>query len=326
MQTHFLPLYTLCVLMLSCHPNTTHLGLREDKDWDLLHAASEGDLQKAERALQEGADIATKGEQEGNDAAYTPLHYACEKNHKKVVKYLLERQVDANAVTARGRTPLHCACMAGHLEMVQLLKEHGVDMNQKDKIGGTPMHYAAAAGCLAIIQYLEKDISIGVETNDKSTPIHIAAAQGRLEVVKYLYEKDMGCLQHKNQWGMTPLHYAVFGKQEEVVKFLSQVDNVSSFINLQTNEGSTALHLAVSKGDEKSVRALVEAGVNTRITNNQRVTPLAIAEKKGPPKIALMLLAAQSSHSAETATTSCKRRNPMRKCRRGSAQETSATG
>ena len=73
---------------------------------------------------------------------------------------------------------------------------------------------------------------------------------------------------------MTPLHYAVLGKQEKVVEFLSQVDNASSFINLQTNEGSTALHLAVRKRDEKLVQTLLDAKANTGITNKEGDTPV----------------------------------------------------
>ena len=304
--------------MLSCHPNTTHLGMRQ-KDLDLLDAASEGDLHKAKRALQKNADIATKGSKEGNDAAYTPLHYACEKGHEQMAAYLLKNKAPINAVTSMGRTPLHCACMAGHLGIVKLLKEHGAVMRQQDNLGGMSMHYAAAAGCLAIMQYLE---TLGLSTNTKdknnATPLHSAAGQGHLPVVEYLYERGVNLGQQSHS-GMTALHYAVLRKQEKVVRFLTSTADIRSFINLQTDKGSTALLFAVSQRDAESVHALVAAGASTTIQNCQGATPLAIAYVEGPPNLVMLL--EEPSHSAETAPTSRKRRNPMRTCREDAARK-----
>lgn len=47
-----------------------------------------------------------------NTLSRTPLHIACEKNHKAIAEELLSRKADANAVTSGGSTPLHFACRA----------------------------------------------------------------------------------------------------------------------------------------------------------------------------------------------------------------------
>jgi len=79
----------------------------------------------------------------------TPLHYACQEGHLKVVKYLVEQGADVNSIASTGwwfdsgMTPLHMACNGGALNVVKyLVDERRVKVNVKDYYGNTPLHYA----------------------------------------------------------------------------------------------------------------------------------------------------------------------------------------
>ena len=52
----------------------------------------------------------------------TPLHYAANNNHLKVVRYFInEQHCDQITRDNDGNTPLHLACCNGHLNIVQYL-------------------------------------------------------------------------------------------------------------------------------------------------------------------------------------------------------------
>ena len=58
----------------------------------------------------------------------TPLHNACLWNHPEVVKLLVERGADVEAMNnVTGHTPIHDACSVGSVECVQPLLDHHCD-------------------------------------------------------------------------------------------------------------------------------------------------------------------------------------------------------
>ena len=57
---------------------------------------------------------------EDNDGM-TPLHFACQNGHTKVVTSLLVRGADVDHTNAQGCTPLNLAVTNGHKEAVELL-------------------------------------------------------------------------------------------------------------------------------------------------------------------------------------------------------------
>ena len=59
----------------------------------------------------------------------TPLHYASEHGHVKVVRPLIEYGANINARANSLGTPLRRALKNGKLEVVWLLLEHGADVH-----------------------------------------------------------------------------------------------------------------------------------------------------------------------------------------------------
>jgi ankyrin repeat protein len=79
--------------------------------------------------------------------------------------------------------------------------------------------------------------------------------------------------------GRTFLHVAVEKKNESVVRYACNMDRSLAWVlNMQDNQGNTALHLAVKDGSHAIFRLLFgNRQVNLNLTNEDGQTPLDIA-------------------------------------------------
>lgn len=98
-----------------------------DSPWTPLHyAICQGNFSTAKLLLDRGASAHNVG----NDGV-TALHVATRCNDKKMIDYLLEKNlVDINAQSARGVTALHLAHIGCNASLVEeFLNDHGADIN-----------------------------------------------------------------------------------------------------------------------------------------------------------------------------------------------------
>lgn len=63
------------------------------------------------------------------------LHFASQKGHIQVARYLLAAGASINACTRKGVTPLHYAVQNGHLDLAKLLVKKGANLNMQNKAG-----------------------------------------------------------------------------------------------------------------------------------------------------------------------------------------------
>ena len=178
----------------------------------------------------------------------TPLIIAAHNGHLKSVKILLQYGADIEArgtlntgdKVIEGCTPLKlwAAVDSGHLDVVKLLIEQNADVDGKTSRGGTPLRAAAYDGHLDIVRCsVESGADVNARSSrDNSTILMVACYYGHLSVVTYLIDKG-------------------------------------AFMDLQDNEGYTALHDAVKRGYLEMVSRLLALGA-TQLPNNQGLTPL----------------------------------------------------
>ena len=119
-------------------PNAVPLLQRQITDKELktiadLHLAIEkGDLSKVRQCLESGTNIeCVRGK-----ASFRVLHRAAEAGNKSMVRFLIQKKANVNAMAMQGWTPLDLAQKKEQFEVVQLLRENGAKTSEELKAEG----------------------------------------------------------------------------------------------------------------------------------------------------------------------------------------------
>jgi ankyrin repeat protein len=123
---------------------------------------------------------------------------------------------------------------------------------------------AVRSGDVDTVKKLFKKKEIAVKTMDinNQTPLTIAAAQGNIEMAEFLISQKADINSTDGRLKFPVLMFAVVGDHVEMVKFLidrgadvNAVADVSR--DTRFKNGTTALMMAVAKGNEKIVEILI---------------------------------------------------------------------
>ena len=99
---------------------------------DLHLAVEKGDLSKVRQCLESGTNIeCVRGK-----ASFTVLHRAAEAGNKSMVRFLIQKKANVNAMAMQGWTPLDLAQKKEQFEVVQLLRENGAKTTEELKAEG----------------------------------------------------------------------------------------------------------------------------------------------------------------------------------------------
>jgi ankyrin repeat protein len=189
------------------------------------------------------------------------LGHAIASGNPVYVKQLLNDlpQKDVLEVSRLGRTFLHTASDLGDVKMVRLLLGRGIDVNAVDSGKWTALHFAADAGSQRICKLLIDDgADVNAKTEDCNwTPLHLSASKGHAKLVSQLLEfgADVNALT-SDKW--TPLLLASNAGHYATCKYLI---GANADINCtDPTEMETALHKACRNGHEKIAKLLIENG------------------------------------------------------------------
>ncbi|KAL2816986.1 ankyrin repeat-containing domain protein [Aspergillus granulosus] len=109
--------------------------------WGLTHTA--------EALLSAGVTVSSL-----DSHKWTPLHWACSRDHLPMVAFLLANGAEVNAQDIQGWTPLFWAAFRGNPEIVGLLLGHGANHLARSSLGWTALHWAVSSGhsdCVELI-------------------------------------------------------------------------------------------------------------------------------------------------------------------------------
>jgi ankyrin repeat protein len=112
---------------------------------NVFEAAAFGREEQLEEVLASDPELARAFSGDG----FTALHLAAFFGHAEVMRLLLDRGADPNAVATSAQVgpvqPLHSAAATGRHECARLLLAHGADVNARQGGGFTALHAAAAS-------------------------------------------------------------------------------------------------------------------------------------------------------------------------------------
>ncbi|CAM0948579.1 unnamed protein product [Alopecurus aequalis] len=173
------------------------------------HAINYGNLPAVRYLLDHGADLHQKRSRNVN-----LLHSAAVRGHSEIVKFLLSRGVDVDAVSVTG-TPLSLAAFKGHASTIKILLQHNADPNKGTGLF-RPLEMALHKSFVSCVKLL---IQGGADVSGASPCDNLlakAAEKGLTEVIKCLLEAGANP-NVPDTFGRLPIELAAeYGTREDV--------------------------------------------------------------------------------------------------------------
>jgi len=114
----------------------------------LMLTAIAGDLEASERLIDRGATVQHEG--------WSPLHYAASGPSTALVRVLLERGANVDALAPNGTTPLMLAAQHAPEATVDLLLQRGADPRRRNQRGLQAIDFAEMGGRDFLVERFEK--------------------------------------------------------------------------------------------------------------------------------------------------------------------------
>ncbi|CAH1198761.1 hypothetical protein PAECIP111890_01341 [Paenibacillus sp. JJ-223] len=206
-----------------------------------------------------GCTVNTKGD----EVMQKEWFAAAEQGNTAKILALLQAGADINATDERGRTAALAATHGNHPDTLKALIDAGADINQRDHRSDNPLLYAGAEGLLDIVKLtVEAGADTTLTNRFGGTALIPAADRGHVDIVQYLLEHSDVNIDHINNLGCTALLEAVIlghggTKHTRIVQLLTEH---GADVNLPDNEGVTPLAHAEKRGYIEMIAILKAAG------------------------------------------------------------------
>lgn len=162
-----------------------------------------------------------------------------------------------------------------------------VDLNMADPVSGeTALILAMREDSMNVFKVLLADPRVKLELTapNGNTALMLAAFKRNMPAVQALLAKGAAV----NRPGWSPLHYAGAGGDADIVRVLLAH---KADINALSPSKLTPLMLVAREGQESCMQALLDAGADTTLKNNEGLTAEQIAEHADKPRIAAAIKA-----------------------------------
>ncbi len=184
---------------------------------------------------------------------------------RNILEYLLEHHVyPLNKVDIHGCTALMLALKNKEFPKANLILQYRPNVNIRNDEGQTALHVAAISDAYGQIESI---VSLGANVderdNDFMTPIHYSIEKSNVAVLRKLL-----CLGASNEVktkdGRTPLHYLVqkYGQSDDDGKCLKALIENGADIERTDDEGLTPVAVAACHGWHEGVEILARSGAN----------------------------------------------------------------
>jgi ankyrin repeat protein len=152
------------------------------------YAIAQNNMDLLQILIENGANV---NYTDGDSWADTPLKTASRLGLDNVVRILLSRNADINAVDMNGNTALHTAALNSQLSIVKLLLEKNPNLDIQNKVGNTALHLAVISGNIDIVgELVLKGANTRIRNNDGKYPRDIARANNSAAIFEVLREAE----------------------------------------------------------------------------------------------------------------------------------------
>ncbi|XP_015352779.2 ankyrin repeat domain-containing protein 55 isoform X1 [Marmota marmota marmota] len=262
----------------------------EEVDLTMVYqAASNGDVNALTAVIREDPSILECCDSEG----CTPLMHAVSGRQVDTVKLLLKMGANINMQDAYGRTSLCLATYLGWLEGCVSLLRNGAKHNIPDKNGRLPLHAATAepdVRLLTVLLQQSNPSEINHQDNEGMTPLHWAAFHNRPQHTQMLLKKGADPTLVDKDF-KTALHWAVQSGNRILCSIILSHHQGPSIINYDDESGKTCVHIAAAAGFSDIINELARVPeCNLQALDVDDRTPLHWAAAAGKAECVQSLL------------------------------------
>ena len=236
-----------------------------------LLKSGRADVQSVEKLLEEGCDLNQLIEVSLRKSV-TPLMVACELGQVDIVKLLLERGAEVDKQGSDFWTALIVAVVSENAEVVKVLVEHGADVDYAvgwgDNIAKSPFLLGCEKGLVIMVKaMLPKSKCKFMYT------AYIYAMKGdHNEVAQLLLSEVSEVEANAMRLGLF-CREGMFGEAKELL----EGNHVSPFINYFLEHNASPLMEASGKSQNKMIELLLDNGANINLQNDNGMTALIVA-------------------------------------------------
>ena len=186
-----------------------------------------------------------------------------------------------------GIQPLHHAALNSHAKAAAAallaILAAGADVRAKDYDGNEPLHLAAAnvnAAAAATAEQTLVAAGAAVRAKDRSGRqlLHLAAVNENAEAAAAVLQQLLAAgsdVRARDNEGSEPLHWAADNENAEAATMAVQVLMAAGAdVRAQKGNGRTPSHYASSRGNHDAALALLAAGANLLVKDEDGETPL----------------------------------------------------
>ena len=176
----------------------------------------------------ERLDQSEREDEEGGDEDTAPLSDAARAEAIQMVRLLIRRGSDVNAVDANGRAPIHQAVLAGLPELAELLLEAGADPSMGCKAIGmtnTVLHQAVLQGDVEMVRLLLRTaphLDVDAAGQNGMTPLCLAARTNKQACAEALVEGGAEPRKIVTSFGKSALDIARTNKRSAILRLFGE--------------------------------------------------------------------------------------------------------
>ena len=222
---------------------------------------------------------------------FTPLLAAAYSGFSDVCEVLLglgKADIE-DTIPLDERTALSLASSMGHVSTVTLLLSHGARVDNRSTNGFTPLLTAAQHGHTKVCELLLErgEASVKERSLKGFTPFLVAAQGGHSDVCELLLAHGSDIEERQPVTLDTALHEAaIFGYENLLNLLISHKADVNS----RDRIGTTPLHLASQEGHISSVMAVLEAGADPLLPQEDGDLPIHCAASRNQTEVVKLLI------------------------------------